>query len=1436
MGVFKGRIRKGACLSYKKYTSRRYNHKKLYSAAKKSFSMKYFKPLKRSTPYQSKANKTLFCHKRKSVSGKKVRTPYKSPLTKKPRTLSPFTRHHMSLVSPILYSKSQTPRKSRRILKYNEKTVNNHLIESFHNETDTHINGNDMDETILYSDDDISDSTFNTVDNKQNFEAISSMPDDDVAIFYEAIDRLREHNLNEELISFLTLVAQGQFPLDNVAFLSFIDVVKWFNCEDVRSMRDSDTIKKFFWLGKKLFGSRFIRFMSGPKNETDVLLGKQNLSPLNSKVNFACPGEPVLRNYNPLGYDICVDSKPGIIQEMIDLTARNNAENISYVLMFDGKKIKRGTDIDLLGFESEPASERKEKFQQDMVVIQNTLKCLQEIDRSLENEQVVNANNKQELFAFLISCFKIFSVYLMELRKLRKTKENAMKNYKEKIRKDPSLSKTLEYAMDCCRTATYQIDNCVSQLLKTQFEICRTGAYVNGVLHLFATSRSVDLTSQENVNLLKSVKEMKEDLNTEELPTACVKQRSEEWFNARKKVKVTGSTVYSAVGCDGLKALNNHIDKVCNKDKNTVPPESQVKAMEHGIACEEHEIATLASVIMPFLYPYMTYNEEGYYLENGIIVSPDGSLRDETGNTLVYAFEGKAPVGNDFTVKQHYKVPERYITQTLFEQKVLKATKGTLYLCWTEESTTVFIVPSSEAICEMCEDIISHIYTPQEPKRQTRLSNESKELKEVLKRHVSECTFVGEFPSVKSQINLSVQQQEYAEDFSYSDLVRSLLKAQASTKDVYNLQRKFASQVIVYLLADLDRMWKSELPHAVPVMYCYRGYSLPMDKARALTEHCRQTCKNKGLDIVATASDGEFNPLMVKGKDEAPLTMFQLSKTVWKDVCNMKRGELLKELRSLNVEYVKTTGENESITLKSADGASSIKTSAIGWSQKLKRYSKQQIQLKDQSVEPEINLRENARVIVNSSNHETVTSVTDKAINQIDMDIYTNTDTLPVNESIEMFENEVDVDPAEDSDVDRSLPYNFEDLLEETNSREQTQNIPMPSSDAKEILKLFCEIKPHRWNNKTAKELLEIIQTSLKTLFKEELIVLINYFNLKFASSDKIVNISKALKADLLKLVASFLGVEVITELPRKKHRHISTLRDKAAACLMKNTYPKQALNIAYATYIWPKKVEEWRQRNKVAERIIIKGKQRDLFFEPYSVPEYRETEDDFSVFVYDKTHLGTNLRKCICLDKVKGISIKAWKSVSLSNPDILHPTLIEVSSEGKILDQMKETLARTIISEEVESIMIRQGYNKEAEFCRVVREGLYVADDTPGVPAFERCEKRLALMEWLSRDVDFGSFPPYGGYIKGLSHILYEGLRMSQEAKLYIYTLAKAGTYCVRAPNTLCSESFFGTMQDMDPWGQGILSASGVQKHLVEFATITAMKMEDKRLVRNIG
>ena len=112
-------------------------------------------------------------------------------------------------------------------------------------------------------------------------------------------------------------------------------------------MRYSDETMQFFCVGRKLFGGRFIRFMSGMKNETDLLKSGISLfDASDSRINFACPDENVLRNYNPFGNELPVSFSPGILSEMIEFKARKTNDSQSFVLMFDGKKIKRGTDVD----------------------------------------------------------------------------------------------------------------------------------------------------------------------------------------------------------------------------------------------------------------------------------------------------------------------------------------------------------------------------------------------------------------------------------------------------------------------------------------------------------------------------------------------------------------------------------------------------------------------------------------------------------------------------------------------------------------------------------------------------------------------------------------------------------------------------------------------------------------------------------------------------------------------------------------------------------------------------------------------------------------------------------------------------------------------------------------------------------------------------------
>ena len=1300
------------------------------------------------------------------------------------------------------------------------------------------------------------------------------------SILPDVMKELSTYGHSEAMFKFFKLVKERKMPLDNIALTLFMDVVKWYDKDDSRGMRYSDSTLQFFWLGKKLFGGRFLRFMSGFKNETDFLYGSTVLSPQSSKINFACPSENIIRDVQPLGREIPIKHGPGLIECMIDLKSNKQAMDTSYVIMFDGKKIRKGGDVDLLGFENgETLSQRKEAHKADMLKITNAIavfKCVQS-SSDLLSETIVE--KKQIVYEHLKSCLDTVSQNLKAMRNKKVAKDSFLTRLKDRQSKDNPSGTSYAYSIDLCRTNIYQIENCIAALLEVQWVICKAGACLNGVGHLFPRGKVVNIAEQENVKLLKSPEEMKANLGVETLHSGITKQRSTEWFKAREKVKVTGSTIYSAIGCDGLKRQQEHFDKVISGVESSDFTVEQQAAMKHGTDSEVHQIATLASVIVPFLFPDLVFHEEGFYEENGIIVSPDGSLR--ANDNIAFAFEGKAPVGNAFVTPVHYKVPNRYISQTIFEQDVLHAEGGTLYLSWNKESTTVFIVPTKDDLCMEIKEHVEKVYYQRIPKRPHRLSQDSKNLKEKLHKVTDECEFVGEFPSVHGTYNsdnvLSADSTLNVAACTYRETLKALLKGKQALTDSYELQRQHASQVVVYLLSDLDRLWKPEEPHAVPILYFYRGYSLSMEIIRKITDYCKDICHNKGIDVVATASDGEFIQLMNKDKNGNPLTLYELSKKLWSSVCKFQKSEIVMILKGLNkfFSYEKRSGV---LILTNGKGVSgTLKTPSRGWVKPGKLVQKAGEDETDEKSEdfgidedflqnttegtqimpevspllsadvdePQITTETNDRrqanhnesVEIEKSNLTTLNEATD-----VPMDINSQYEVEDTEETASSNTAFIDIsnDNIDETDPEKTVLYEYKsDEFESAsaanigNEHEYSPKYVLHTEQLKDIIHMLRSKNDKKWNLLTKVSLRELLSSAdkMKRFVKAELVGITNYLNLRLKSDGKEIKTANTRKSELINNLSKLIGngTELQHAVRKRKQVMLKSLQQLSAEALMKKSFPKQVLNVAYATYLWPETVSDWYEKSRVAAEIKVVGSDNDSF-KPFYVPEFNKDRQEFEVFTYDRTHLATNLRKCVCLNKVEGVSIKAWQSIAKLKPDILNPSVIEVSDEGKILDQMKERLACTMFSEAVEVEMVSNNYLKEADFCRTIRNALFVADDKPGVRASERCHYRIELIKWLNRDVDFGQFPPYGARIKGLSHILYVGLRSSQEAKLYLYTISKKQTYCVRAPNTLCSESFFSSMQEMDPWGQGVLTTEGVEKHISDFTTVTALKMEENR------
>lgn len=121
-----------------------------------------------------------------------------------------------------------------------------------------------------------------------------------------------------------------------------------------------------FWrIGQKLFHGRFLRCMSGPKNQGQILQGatyRGLYDPQESTVNFAVPSTSILRKMNPFEKD---SLKPGMFDTILSNLAELDNGN-TYKLAVDAKKISKGRgkimgDVDLFGFEQISLTEKQEK-------------------------------------------------------------------------------------------------------------------------------------------------------------------------------------------------------------------------------------------------------------------------------------------------------------------------------------------------------------------------------------------------------------------------------------------------------------------------------------------------------------------------------------------------------------------------------------------------------------------------------------------------------------------------------------------------------------------------------------------------------------------------------------------------------------------------------------------------------------------------------------------------------------------------------------------------------------------------------------------------------------------------------------------------------------------------------------------------------------------
>ena len=102
--------------------------------------------------------------------------------------------------------------------------------------------------------------------------------DDTISELYDiipvVIEKLKQCGQLDLYMKWCNLVATNRFPLDNICYLLFLDVVQWFSSSQTSQMRYFQEETLNFWkVGYRLFHGKFLRFMGGPKNSGQIVAG-----------------------------------------------------------------------------------------------------------------------------------------------------------------------------------------------------------------------------------------------------------------------------------------------------------------------------------------------------------------------------------------------------------------------------------------------------------------------------------------------------------------------------------------------------------------------------------------------------------------------------------------------------------------------------------------------------------------------------------------------------------------------------------------------------------------------------------------------------------------------------------------------------------------------------------------------------------------------------------------------------------------------------------------------------------------------------------------------------------------------------------------------------------------------------------------------------------
>ena len=119
-----------------------------------------------------------------------------------------------------------------------------------------------------------------------------------------------------------------------------------------------------------------------------------------------------------------------------------------------------------------------------------------------------------------------------------------------------------------------------------------------------------------------------------------------------------------------------------------------------------------------------------------------------------------------------------------------------------------------------------------------------------------------------------------------------LYSAKETVQDCHERTKQMCSEVVVWMVSDFYRIYKTEQVHALPVAYVLKGFSLTSEIFRKMHLDMLQMLHENSIYTPVSAADGQWAQLSVKDSNGYPLTMLQLQKEVSQEARKIQKSVL----------------------------------------------------------------------------------------------------------------------------------------------------------------------------------------------------------------------------------------------------------------------------------------------------------------------------------------------------------------------------------------------------------------------------------------------------------------------------------------------------------------------------------------------------------------